>query len=179
MPIIDLLYGAEFHRAAKALLLLAPTIMLFPVSSLSSQLFYSQDIRRVVARTYAAVLAENIIWNLILIPRYSLYGAAAGTAVSELLVASTLLFYSRPLHGRLDAPRVLAGPVGASAVAGVVMALLSWSLALAIPLGVIAYFAALFAIERTAFPEDFAVAVRFVRGRKGAPADAAGLAADG
>jgi O-antigen/teichoic acid export membrane protein len=156
-PIITLLYGEEFRRAGEALALLAPTIALYPISSLSCQLFYSQDVRKMIGRTYVTVLVENIIWNLILIPRFSLFAAAAGTSVSELLVAGTLLYLSRPLHGRLNARRVLVGPILASAGAGAVMAVLSGSLALAVPLGVLTYLILLLGIERVAFPDDFAI----------------------
>ena len=156
-PIMTLLYGEEFRSAGPALALLAPTIALFPISSLSCQLFYSQDLQRAVGFTYFAVLLENVTWNLILIPRYSLNGAAAGTSVSELLVASTLMFLSRSLRGKLDTKRMLAGTLPATIVAAAVMAALSESLALAIPLGILAYLVVLLSIERIAFPEDFAI----------------------
>jgi O-antigen/teichoic acid export membrane protein len=159
-PIISLLYGSEYHRAAGALALLAPTIMLFPVSSLSCQLFYSQDVRRVVGATYGAVLVENIIWNLVMIPRFSLYGAAAGTSVSELLVASTLLVLSRPLHGRLQVTRIVSGPLLGSAVAAAVFASLSSDLFMAAPLGAIAYVGVFLLFERTVYPDDFAALTR-------------------
>jgi O-antigen/teichoic acid export membrane protein len=161
-PIVALLYGSQYHRAGPAVVLLAPTIMLFPVSSLSSQLLYAQNVRRVVSLTYAAVFLENVVWNLIAIPRFTLYGAAAGTSVSELIVAGTLLYFSRHLHGRLDLRRILAGPALGSAVAAGVMALFSRHLALAVPLGAIAYLLVFLAHERLAFPDDFDVIVKFV-----------------
>ena len=71
-PIIALLYGHQYHAAAGALALLAPTIALAPASALSSQLLYAQGIRRVVTITYAVVFVENVLLNLVLIPRYSL-----------------------------------------------------------------------------------------------------------
>ncbi len=166
-PIIALLYGPEFHRAAGALALLSPTIMLFPISSLSCQLFYSQDVRHVVVRVYAAVLLENIVWNLIMIPRFSLYGAAAGTSVSELLVAGTLLFFSRGLHGSMNIRRILAGVLLGTAAASAPMALFSDSLLLAIPLGVVTYFAIFLTFERIAFPDDFAVITGLIARVKG------------
>ncbi len=166
-PIIALLYGSEYHRAAEALLLLSPTIMLFPISSLSCQLFYSQDVRHVVVTIYAVVLLENIVWNLIMIPRFSLYGAAAGTSVSELLVSGTLLFCSRGLHGRLNIRRILAGVLLGTAGAGALMALFSHSLLLAIPLGVASYFAIFLTFERMAFPDDFATVTDLIARVKG------------
>ncbi|HYM44599.1 MAG TPA: flippase [Solirubrobacteraceae bacterium] len=160
-PIIALLYGPQYHLAGFALVLLAPTIMLFPVSSLSSQLFYAQNIRRIVAVTYLVVFVENVVLNLILIPLYSLNGAAIGTTISEFLVAGTLLFRSKSLRGRLHVRRILAGvALGSSAVA-IVTVVLHQYLALAIPLAIVIYLAVFLAHERLVFPEDFAVIRHF------------------
>ena len=67
-PIISLLYGSQYHAAALALALLAPTIALFPISALSSQLFFAQGSRPTVAIVYAIVVVENVALNLVLIP---------------------------------------------------------------------------------------------------------------
>jgi O-antigen/teichoic acid export membrane protein len=156
-PIISLLYGGQYHRAAAALALLAPTVALFPISALSAQLFFAQGRRPTVAIVYALVGLENIVLNLFLIPRFSLLGAAAGTSISELLAAGALIILAGELHGRLDFRRMLAGPVLGSASAGAVMFLLNHKLPVALPLAIIAYFAVLLAYERIAFPDDFSV----------------------
>jgi O-antigen/teichoic acid export membrane protein len=169
-PLVALLYGPEYHRAAEAVMLLAPTIMLYPISALTTALIYSQDVKRIVGATYVAVLFENVIWNLVAIPNFSLYGAAVGTSVSELLVASTLVLLSRRLHGRLSLRRIIVGPLLASAVSAAAMASVRGTLALAIPLGIIGYFATLLLFERRAYPDDFAVLVNLaarLRGRSG------------
>jgi O-antigen/teichoic acid export membrane protein len=157
-PIISLLYGPEYHRAAEALALLAPTIALFSLSSLSSQLFFVQGRRQTVAIVFALVALENIALNLVLIPQFSLLGAAAGTSISELLVASSLIFLAGALRGRLQVARLAAGPVLASAAAGLVMFLLRYKLAVALPLGIATYFTVLISFEQAAFPDDFSVA---------------------
>ncbi len=167
VPLIDLLYGSEYHGAAGALAILAPTIMLFPVSSLSCQLFYSQDVRRVVGLTYAVVLAQNVIWNLIMIPKFSLYAAAAGTSLSEVLIAGTLLYLSRPLRGRLDPRRILTGPVLGSVVAAGAMVAASGRLAIAIPAGIVSYLLVFLTFERVVYPDDFAVIMRLASRLRG------------
>jgi O-antigen/teichoic acid export membrane protein len=156
-PIISLVYGAQYHRAALALALLAGTIALFPLASLSSQLFFTQGRRHVVAIVYAAGAVENIAVNLVLIPKFSLLGAAVGTSISELLVAGALVVLAGEWRGRLDVRRMLAGPVLASAVAGGLMFLLRHKLGVAVPVGIAAYFLMLFSYERLAFPDDFSV----------------------
>ena len=163
-PIISLLYGSGYEPAATALLLLSPSIVLYPVSAASAELFYSQRVQRVVAITFAAVLVENVIANLFLIPRFSLNGAAAGTSISDLLAAGTLLLLSRSLHGRLHAQRIVLGPVLAGIATAGVMAALHEHLAAAIALGACAYLLLLLAFERLVFPDDFAVAGSFLRG---------------
>lgn len=156
-PIISLLYGEQYHASASALVLLAPTIALFPISSLSSQLFFAQQRRPTVALVYALVGVENILLNLVLIPLFSLKGAAAGTSISELLVAGLLIVLAGELHGRLQVRRMLSGPLlGSVAAAGVLVALGSQPLLAAVLAG-IAYLAALLGYERIAFPEDFSV----------------------
>jgi O-antigen/teichoic acid export membrane protein len=156
-PIISLVYGGQFHRAATALALLAATIALFPVASLSSQLFFTQGRRHIVSIVYASVAVENIALNLVLIPKFSLLGAAIGTSISELLVVGALIFLAGEVHDRLQLRRMLAGPVLASVVAGALMFLLRHKLAVAVPVGVVAYFLMLFSFERVAFPDDFSV----------------------
>jgi O-antigen/teichoic acid export membrane protein len=176
-PIVMLLYGPEYHRAVDAVILLAPTIMLYPISALSTALIYSQDVKRIVGATYASVLVENVIWNLIAIPNFSLYGAAVGTSVSELLVASTLVLLSRRLHGRLSIKQMISGPLLASGVSAIAMTSLRGTLAAAVPVGIVAYFATLLLFERLAYPDDLAVLGSLadrLRGRSTAPLTVAG-----
>jgi len=160
-PIVALLYGSQYHQAAGALVLLAPTITLAPVSALSSQLLYAQDVKRVVPLTYFLVFLENAVVNLILIPRYSLDGAAVGTSISEVLVAGTLLLCARHLRGRLEVRRLLAGTLFGGCAAAAVMILFRHQLALAVPVAIVVYLALLLAHERRVFPEDYAIGRSF------------------
>jgi O-antigen/teichoic acid export membrane protein len=177
-PIISLLYGEQYRAAATALVLLAPTIALFPISSLSSQLFFVQQRRPTVALVYAIVGVENIALNLVLIPHFSLRGAAAGTSISELLVAGLLIALAGKLHGKLQVRRVLSGPMLGSAGAGVLLALLHSRPLVAVPLAAIVYPTVLLGYERVAFPEDFSVIhalLMQLRSRFVAPAATGGL----
>jgi O-antigen/teichoic acid export membrane protein len=157
-PLVSLVWGSQFHKAAEALQLLAPTIPLFAIASLTAQLFFVQGRRPTVAIVYALVAVENIVVNLVLIPRFSLLGAAAGTSLSELLVAGALIVLAGEMCGRLELRRMLGGPVLASACSGLLMFVLRHHLAAAVPIGVIVYFLLLFSWERVAFPDDFSVA---------------------
>ena len=77
-------------------------------------------------------------------------------------MASTLLFCSRQLRGRLELPRMLRGAILATAVASGVFAALHAHLALALPAGAAVYLTVLLVHERASFPEDFAVLRSFI-----------------
>jgi O-antigen/teichoic acid export membrane protein len=169
-PLVELLYGAEYAPAATALLLLAPAIVLYPVSMLSSSLLYAQGQSKIVAYVYLGVLAENIALNLVLLPSHSFRGAALGTSISEALVAGILLVASAGLHGRLPVARLVVGTALGSAVAGAVMYASRDMLPAALVLGPATYVCVLLAVERVAFPDDFATLASFldrVRARGG------------
>jgi O-antigen/teichoic acid export membrane protein len=156
-PIISLIYGSQYHGAAKALVLLAPTIALFPVTSLTSQLFFVQERRPTVALVYGLAAVWLVVLNLYLIPHYSYRGAAAGATITEALVTVILMALAGRLRGKLEFRRILVGPVLGSALAAVVLAVFHSHLAAALPLGIVTYFAVLLAYERVAFPDDFSV----------------------
>jgi O-antigen/teichoic acid export membrane protein len=124
-------------------------------------LLYAQDVKRVVPLTYFLVFLENAVVNLILIPRYSLDGAAVGTSISEVLVAGTLLLCARHLRGRLEVRRLLAGTLFGGCAAAAVMILFRHQLALAVPVAIVVYLALLLAHERRVFPEDYAIGRSF------------------
>lgn len=168
-PLVELLYGAEFDEAATALQLLAPAIALFPVTYVTSLLLVARGRQRFIAVLYGAVTAVNIALNLVLIPEFSLNGAALATSLTEALVVLFSVALGVRLVGGISAPRVLAGPLVASATAGVAMALLSSSFWLAAAAGGLVYLAVLVLVERLAFPED-ARAVWMLARRREVPA---------
>jgi O-antigen/teichoic acid export membrane protein len=153
-PLVQFVFGADYAEAGGALALLAPAIALYPISYVAGYLLVSQDRALVLTATYAFVAAENVLLNLVLIPRLSLEGAALGTSISELLAASILVAYSVRVTGRPAWTRVLAGPVLASAVAAAAMVWLREEVIVAAAAGAIAYVALLIAFERVVFPQD-------------------------
>jgi O-antigen/teichoic acid export membrane protein len=164
-PVIDLLYGSDFEDASTALALLAPAIALFPVSYVAGYLLVSQDRPRAMTIVYGLVAAENVLLNFVLIPSFSLDGAALGTSISQLLVAIGLLAFARPF-GSVAWKRVLAGPCVAGALAAAAMLALHDEFALAVAAGAIVYLGALVGFERAVFPDDAREVLGFLR-RKG------------
>jgi O-antigen/teichoic acid export membrane protein len=164
-PVIDLLYGAEFKEAAGALALLAPSMVLYPIAYIGLLLLVSQDRVRVATFVLAAVAAQNILGNLVLIPWLSLDGAALGTTFSQALLAATILIVSLRSTERLAWTRMLSGPVVASVVEAVVMLVLRDEFAVAIVAGAAVYVASLTLFERSVFPEDARIFWRLLRRR--------------
>jgi O-antigen/teichoic acid export membrane protein len=167
--VVELLYGTEFATAADALRLLAPTIALYPVSYLAGLLLVSQDRQVAATIAYGVVAAENVLLNLVLIPRYSLYGAAVGTSISEVLVMAALVWSVAGPSGPVRWGRAVAGPVVAGAAAAVTMyGLRGVGVVPAALTGGIVYAFALLGFERLVYPGDLRSLREIVRGRPGA-----------
>ncbi len=165
-PLVDVLYGSAYDASAGALALLAPAIALYPFAYIGGLLLVSQHRQGVLAPIYALVAAENILLNLVLIPTHSLYGAAIGTSLSQILVTVPLLYYCMQAIGRLDWMRMVGGPVTASLLAGVVMAVLVDDFAAALVAASIVYVASLFVFERLVYPRDARAVLDLLPGRR-------------
>jgi O-antigen/teichoic acid export membrane protein len=88
--LLHLAYGGGYGSAANALRLLAPAIVLYPISFLCGYMLVAQGRVKPLVTIYGIVAAENILANMGLIPAFSLNGAALGTSLSELLAAAGL-----------------------------------------------------------------------------------------
>ena len=167
-PLMDLLYGSEFEDGALPLILLAPTIFLYPPTYIAAYVLISQDRQSALAWVYGSVAIVNIGLNLILIPAYSLDGAAFVTSLSQLLCCTIMVALALRASGPVDVRTIAGGPVLASALAGGTMAVLHDEILIAVPAGVLVYVAALMLFERRFHPRDYDRVMRFVRRR---PAD--------
>ena len=63
-----------------------------------------------IAVVYGLVALENVLANLVLIPLFSLQGAAAGASVSQALLAVPIFVLARRVAGSIDLPRTTAMP---------------------------------------------------------------------
>lgn len=167
-PLMDLLYGSEFEDGALPLILLAPTIFLYPPTYIAAYVLISQDRQSVLAWVYGSVAVVNIGLNLILIPIYSLDAAAFVTSFSQLLCSAFMVTLALRASGPVDVRTIAGGPVLASALAGGTMALLYDEILIAAPAGALVYAVVLALFERRFHPHDYERVMRFVRRR---PAD--------
>ena len=165
-PLVETLYGTDFDEAAPALQLLAPSIVLFPIAYVTGLFLIARRRQRFVAVLYGLVTALNVLLNLVLIPAFSLNGAALTTSVTELVLVVPALVLGARLVGGLSWRRIVTGPASAALVAGALMAVLASSFWLAVAAGGAAYLVVLAAVERLAFPADARAFSAFLRRRE-------------
>lgn len=165
-PILDLLYGDEYRAAEPALQWLGGAAVLYGVTYLSASVLIAQNRQRELAWAVAGIMAFNIALNLVLIPRWSMTGAAAATTITEGVQALVLGLLAHRSTGRVSGRRILTGPaVAAVAMVGVVLATgdgLAGFLG-----GGVAYLLVLLAAERALFPADVEAFLGGLRDRLG------------
>ena len=153
--IVDLLYGAGYEDAVLPLQMLGVLTLLYGVNTLASTVLVSRDRPQDFTRIVAVVAVENIVVNLLTIPRYGADAAAFNAALSGVLLAIlSVVVVSRRL-GAIRLVRAFGSPVagGAAMTAAVLPA--SLPLVPAAALGLAVYTVAALAFERLAFPDDF------------------------
>ena len=91
--IIIFLYGSKFYNSILALQILSFTIFPVFINNLYGNLLIIKRKQKIYLYGTLGGLFLNILLNLILIPKYSLYGASFATIVSELF-PSILFIYS-------------------------------------------------------------------------------------
>lgn len=164
-PLVHLVYGAGFDDAGSAIAWLGPAIVLYPVAQISGALLVAQNRQVALAVVYGLIAAENILANLVLIPAFSLQGAAAGASLSQALLVVPLLLLARRTAGRVDVVRIVVGPLLAAAASAVAMFLLRDTFALAVGVGALAFVVVLVAFERRFYPDDARAFAGFLRRR--------------
>jgi O-antigen/teichoic acid export membrane protein len=97
------------------------------------------------------VAVENVVLNVLLIPRYSLNGAAFATTVTELTRAAVLMGFAMTVTGPVSLVRIAVGPVAGCCAMG----LIAWALGmglLGLAVAAIAYPPVVLAVEHLLFP---------------------------
>ncbi|NJE77283.1 flippase [Thermococcus sp. ES12] len=81
--IILLVYGDEYIEAGKVLTVLVWTFLVICVSTISSTLLNAVNKQRIVTIGTAIGASLNVVFNYLLIPKYSYVGAAYATLITE------------------------------------------------------------------------------------------------
>jgi O-antigen/teichoic acid export membrane protein len=129
--------------------------VLFGINHLGSTILISRDRPRDFTLIAAAVAVENVVLNVILIPKYGADATAFNAALSGVLLAGLSMWLVGRRFGRINLVRTFGGPtLGALAMTAAVLPTGLPFVPAAI-LGLAAYFAGLLLFERLAFPADY------------------------
>lgn len=174
--IIDLLYGSEYAGAVGPLRLLGAMTVLFGINTFVSVVLIARDRPGEFTRPAVIVLVQNIVFNLILIPRYGASGAAFNAVLSGVLLALLTVGGVGRRLGTVSFVRATATPIAAGssmAVVGLLLVAAGIEWVVAAALSALVFAAVFFAIERAFYRDDFALyvgALRFrERFRRGGP----------
>lgn len=86
------LYGEKFAASGPIFQWLSPLILFGALYSLLGQVLEILGQQRKVMRIYALSAVLNIFGNMLLVPRFGMYGSAAATLLSSMAMAALLLF---------------------------------------------------------------------------------------
>lgn len=91
--IILLVYGDEYTEAGKVLTVLVWTFLVICVSNISSTLLNAVNKQRIVTIGTAIGASLNVVFNYLLIPKYSYVGAAYATLITESVGLGIYLYH--------------------------------------------------------------------------------------
>jgi O-antigen/teichoic acid export membrane protein len=123
--IVGVVLGPAYLAAAPALAILVWALPGAFMADTLLHLLAAQRRQSLTARAMAVTAAFNLGANLLIIPRYSLYGAAATTVASELLSFLLMFLVFNRSVPRISLFEVARAPLIAGAIAGCVLLLLS------------------------------------------------------
>jgi O-antigen/teichoic acid export membrane protein len=166
-PVTLLLYGDEFEAATGAVRLLGGAAALYGISYLSAYVLLSQNRQRAIAWITGVVAVENILLNLVLIPRYSFMGAAFVTTVSEATLALLTVVVALRATGRVSFARIFSGPAVACFGMGAAAAVLGTGI-LGMVIAVLVYVLALVGVEHRLWPADLRMLADAINWRRAA-----------
>ena len=140
--IIFLVYGIEYANATLALRILIWTMVPLCINYMMGAMMIATHNERkgVIVLFLNAII--NILLNLYLIPKYSLYGAALATALTEVFYFSGYYFIISKSLYTLNLLKIIFKPSIASAVMGIVIYyFIAYNVFVLILLGAAIYFA--------------------------------------
>lgn len=140
--IIYLIYGQEYDAASSVLSILIWTVCLLFVNGAFNTLLQSSHKEITTTKTYGIAATFNIVLNLIMIPRFSVNGAAITTVLSDMLILIIFSYVAYKMGIRpnkelyYDLMKIIIG----SLILGVILYVLNLNMWVAIILGIIIYF---------------------------------------
>ena len=165
-PVTKLAYGADFADAADPLRVLSPVVVMLGLVTLGSSLIISRRSARTMVPITAAMLAVNVVLNLLLIPSLEDDGAAAAMLATEAVFTMVVMTLAAREVGGINWLSTTAAPGAAGAAMGLVMLPLLGLPIVAGAAGLLVYAAAFVLVERRVSPADLRFLTDLVRRRR-------------
>ena len=153
-PVIDLIYGPGYEKAASALRILALTTALSSLNIFLTGLFWATNYQKRMFIFQAIALAMNIGLNLILIPDYGHIGAAWASVATEGIMFLLSFYVAVTKITRIAESLFILKGLGATAVmAAFLLMAPPIHLLASIVLSMVIYFGSLFLLRGFALDE--------------------------
>jgi O-antigen/teichoic acid export membrane protein len=165
----QLVFGDSFSPAAAAVRILAPSVVLVAISTLSLYALISAHKQRLVPWIAAVTLLQNLALVLLLVPSHSFRGAAVALLAADITYALALIALVVRETGPISLPRVLAGALAgccAMAVAAAVVGVGAAGFAAAAA----GYALVWLTYERRKYPSDVSLLLRIGQRTRGTDA---------
>ena len=157
------IYGAEFIEAGGVLQILIWTVCFLFINGACSLVLNASHEEYSVTKIYSIAAVFNVILNLFLIPKYSVYGASVATVLSEILILILEMYMIRKIGQLPDRHLVydILKICVASAVMGIVLYVFNFNLWIAMAVSIVIYFA-MIVLLRTFDQEDISIVKQII-----------------
>ncbi|KZX12582.1 flippase [Methanobrevibacter curvatus] len=154
-PIISLIYGNSYEESATILNILIWSVVFIFINGSSTALLNSSFLEKNVLKINVFACMVNVILNLILIPKYSSIGASFATIVTGVVIAILMnsLINKSVFKLEISILKDILKIIASSLILGIILYFAHLPLILAIPVGIIVYFGAIF-LTKTFDHED-------------------------
>lgn len=148
-------YGSEFREAGGVIKILIWTVCFLFINGACSMILNASHQEYSVTKIYSIAAVFNVVVNFILIPNYSVYGAAVATVLSEILILVLEMYMIKKINQLPDMHFVydILKICVSSAVLGIVLYVLNLNMWVAMPVSVVVYFGVILLV-RTVDQED-------------------------
>lgn len=149
LDIIQLFYGAEYDPSASVLSILMWTVCLLFINSACITLLNASHKEFTVTKIYLIAAIFNVGLNLLIIPYFSYDGAAVTTVLSDSLILILSLYVIIRLGIKINKSLLLdlGKIILAALIMGGVLYILNLNMWIAIIVGMVVYFAAVFLLK--------------------------------
>jgi len=162
-PIMNLIYGPQYQNGVIAFQILIWTVVVIFISVNFGNSLMACDGERKYAIGVSIGAGTNIILNFLLIPPFSLVGAAIATLATEVVVLLYMAYHFSKI-ARIHLERYILKP----SIAGLIMGAVIWAVRvnvlLSIIIGVVVYLAA-FLLIRGVNSKDIQLIRRYILGK--------------